>query len=142
MEPLNIILGSSGTLDKMPHLQIETNVSADKIQKGAVTELITAVSATVGKPSKFVAVSIKPDVMMGFGWAGRFLEAEKPCAQVTLTCIGKLGEQENVAHAANLTPVISKVLGIPEDRFYITFIDKPRHEVAWKGTTFAEMFKK
>ena len=123
----------------MPNLQIETNVSADKIQKGAVTELITAVSATVGKPAKFVAVSIKPDVMMGFGDPD---EAEKPCAQVTLFCIGKLGEQENVAHAANLTPVISNVLGIPEDRFYITFIDKPRHEVAWKGTTFAEMFKK
>ena len=120
----------------MPFLQIETSVPASQIPANAVTELIAAVSETVGKPSKFVAVSIRPDVLMGMGE-----DASKPCAQVTLYCIGKMGPEENVAHAKNLTPVLCKVLGLEDDRFYITFVDKPASEVAWKGTTFQAMKK-
>ena len=121
----------------MPFLQIETSVSGDKIPAGAVTDLIAAVAETCGKPAKYVAVSIRPDVMMGMGEEG----ASVPCAQVTLFCIGKMGPEENVQHAKNLTPVLCSVLGIPDDRFYITFVDKPASEVAWKGTTMQQLFK-
>merc|ERR1719317_1288314 len=57
--------------------------------------------------------------------------SDEPCANVFFMCIGKMGPEENKAHAANLFPVIAKYLGVSQDRFYILFRDAPTHE--WHG---------
>ena len=123
----------------MPHLQIETNVPAENIQDGAICNLISTVSEALSADPKYVSVSIRPNVIMGLGCPDY---AEEPCAQVTLYSMGKTGAVENIIIAKKLTPVISRALGLQEDRFKITFVDKANHEVAWQGTTFAEHFRK
>merc|ERR1719228_1721085 len=47
--------------------------------------------------------------------------SEAPCANATLMCIGKLGPEENKAHAASLFPLVTKHLGVAHDRMYILF---------------------
>ena len=55
---------------------------------------------------------------------------------------GKLGEEENKAHAAKIFPIVTAHLGIPEDRMYILFHDAKTSEVAWKSTTFQAILGK
>ena len=133
----------------MPNLRIETNVPKDKIDmKVCLAELSTALANTTGKPEQYLVVQVIrvlgllvclfygcqviPDVAMVFGGS------DEPCANAFFMCIGKMGAEENKVHAANLFPVISKHLGVPQDRFYILFRDAPAHEVAWKATTFKD----
>ena len=55
---------------------------------------------------------------------------------------GKLGEEENKAHAAKIFPIVTAHLGVPEDRMYILFHEAKTSEVAWKGTTFQAILGK
>ena len=55
---------------------------------------------------------------------------------------GKLGEEENKAHAAKIFPIVTAHLGVPEDRMYILFHDAKTSEVAWKATTFQAILGK
>ena len=121
----------------MPHLKIETNVVADKIPKEAVTELVAALAKTVGKPTTYCACTIVPGLMMSMD-----LDPSVPCAQATLTCIGKLGLEENKVHAANLFPLFKKYLGVDEDKCYIHFIDAKTQDIGFKSTTFHEILGK
>merc|ERR1719289_822666 len=43
--------------------------------------------------------------------------SDEPCANVFFMCIGKMGPEENKAHAANLSPVIAKHLGFLKTDF-------------------------
>eukprot|EP00090_Calanus_glacialis_P044373 TRINITY_DN7909_c0_g1_i1.p1 TRINITY_DN7909_c0_g1~~TRINITY_DN7909_c0_g1_i1.p1 ORF type:complete len:122 (-),score=40.08 TRINITY_DN7909_c0_g1_i1:113-478(-) len=121
----------------MPNLRIETNVAKDKIDmKACLTELSKAMASTTGKPEQYMVVQVIPDVAMMFGGS------DAPCANAFFMCIGKMGAEENKVHAANLFPIITKHLGVPEDRLYILFRDAPTHEVAWKSTTFKDILGK
>merc|ERR1712042_300033 len=68
--------------------------------------------------------------------------AGKPCAQATLMSIGKLGLGENKKHSAVLFPLINKLLGVPDDRVYISYISAQSQDVGFKGTTFHSIFGK
>ena len=68
--------------------------------------------------------------------------SDEPCANVFFMCIGKMGPTENRQHASSLFPIITKHLGISEERMYILFKDAPTHEVAWKSKTFEEILGK
>eukprot|EP00092_Neocalanus_flemingeri_P002946 GFUD01003151.1.p2 GENE.GFUD01003151.1~~GFUD01003151.1.p2 ORF type:complete len:123 (-),score=31.60 GFUD01003151.1:281-649(-) len=122
----------------MPNLRIETNVEKDKIadMNAFLAELSKALAATTGKPEQYMVVQVIPGVSMMFGGSA------DPCANAFFMCIGKMGPEENKVHAANLFPVITKHLGVPEDRMYILFRDAPTHEVAWKSTTFQDILGK
>jgi phenylpyruvate tautomerase len=65
---------------------------------------------------------------------------DEPCAQAYLMSIGQLGVKENIKHAKVIFEKVSKDLGIPPTRMYITFDDKPSAEVGHNGTTFYEIF--
>lgn len=85
---------------------------------------------------------------------------DEPCANAFFMCIGgsscllhfsnslklcetgKLGEEENKAHAAKIFPIVTAHLGVPEDRMYILFHDAKTSEVAWKATTFQAILGK
>ena len=122
----------------MPNLRIETNVSAEAIKElnNCLAELSKAVSETTGKPEQYVVVQVVPGLPMMF--AG----FDAPCASAFFMSIGKIGPEENKAHAAAVYPIVEKYLGIPGDRMYILFHDAAYHEVAWKGSTFAALFGK
>ena len=85
---------------------------------------------------------------------------DEPCANAFFMCIGgsscllhfsnslklcetgKLGEEENKAHAAKIFPIVTAHLGVPEDRMYILFHNAKTSEVAWKATTFQAILGK
>lgn len=83
-----------------------------------------------------MVVQVIPDMPMLFGGS------DAPCANAFLMCIGKLGEEENKAHAAKIFPIVTAHLGVPEDRMYILFHEAKTSEVAWKGTTFQAILGK
>ena len=122
----------------MPNLRIETNLPRSGIADlpGLLKELSGALAATTGKPEQYMVVQVIPDVPMLFGGT------DAPCANAFLMCIGKLGPEENKAHARKIYPIVTRHLGIPEDRMYILFRDAPASEVAWKSTTFQEILGK
>jgi len=122
----------------MPNLRIETNVAeADIVDVTALlADLSKALAATTGKPEQYMMVQVVPGIPMMFGGLAT------PCANCFFGCIGKMGEEENKAHAANLYPVIVKHLNVPEDRIYMLFREIPTHEMAWKSTTFKHIIGK
>jgi len=122
----------------MPCLTIETNVKRSDVAdlNAALKELSAAVAASVGKPEQYVMVKIQTDQALIFGGTN------DPCASATLMSIGKLGPEENKAHAAAIYPIVNKHLGVPEDRMYIHFQNAQTSEVAWKSTTFQQILGK
>ena len=120
----------------MPNLRIETNVSRADIKElnTCLAELSKAVSSSTGKPEQYVVVQIVPDVPMMFGGS------EAPCASAFFMSIGKISPEENKTHAAAVYPIVSKYLGVPEDRMYVLFHNATYSDVAWKSTTFEDIF--
>lgn len=83
---------------------------------------------------QYCCVTIVPDQLMVFGGT------DEPCGQAFLMSIGQLGQKENIAHSKGIFEKISKSLGIPPTRMYITFHDEKAMNVGYNGTTFHEIF--
>ncbi len=73
-------------------------------------------------------VTVVPDQLMVHG------TEEGPCAQATLMSIGKLGEEANIRHSKALADKVSEI-GVPSNRFYVTFYDTLPYNVGVRGTT-------
>merc|ERR1719226_243872 len=65
--------------------------------------------------------------------------SDAPCASAFFSSIGKIGPEENKVHAAAVFPLVARHLGVPEDRMYILFNNAAYQDMAWKGTTFAQL---
>merc|ERR1712080_315015 len=63
------------------------------------------------------------------------------CGTATFLSIGKLGPEENQRHSAAMMEVTERRLGIPKDRLYIHFVDPPKTDMGFKGTTIDEVLK-
>ncbi|CAL4122831.1 unnamed protein product, partial [Meganyctiphanes norvegica] len=83
--------------------------------------------------SLYCMVRVIPDQLMMHGGT------TDVCGSATLMSIGKLGVEENKLHAKNIYASVEKHLGIPSNRMYITFTNKPSSEVGFKGTTFHDI---
>ncbi|KAA0192924.1 hypothetical protein HAZT_HAZT007716 [Hyalella azteca] len=114
----------------MPELVIHTSVSRNKITPTVLTSLSKTLAGTICKPEQYCTVRVVPDQLMVFGGKA------DACAQATLMSIGHLGVEENKAHAAVIFEAVEKLLGVPQDRMYLTFVDKASSDVGYKGTTF------
>ena len=68
--------------------------------------------------------------------------SDAPCASAFFSSIGKIGREENKAHAAAVFPLVAQHLGVTEDRMYILFNNAEYHDMAWKGKTFADLLGK
>ena len=64
---------------------------------------------------QYCTVRVVPDQLMVFGGKA------DACAQASLMSIGKLGVEENKAHAQAIYEAVEKLLGIPPERY--TFSD-------------------
>merc|ERR1719323_471142 len=58
--------------------------------------------------------------------------SDAPCASAFFMSIGKISPEENKTHAASVYPIVSKYLGVPEDRMYVLFHNAAYSDVAWK----------
>jgi len=113
----------------MPCFQIQHNTQIEPSLE-QLKLISTTLSKTIGKPETYVSISVSKNNSMFFGGTN------EPTAVCELTSIGKLSPDENITHAAALTPVISDIFGISSDRFYIFYKNVERHEVSWTGKCF------
>jgi len=114
----------------MPLLRIETNISLDASDAQAlVTQASQAVSGGLGKPERYVMVTVQSDVPMLM--AG----TPEPAAFLDCRSIG-LPDGKTEALSNALCEMIERAIGVPQDRVYINFADIPRNLWGWNGGTF------
>ncbi|XP_068443898.1 macrophage migration inhibitory factor [Clinocottus analis] len=114
----------------MPMFVVNTNVAKSEVPAALLSEATEELVKALGKPAKYIAVSINPDQMMMFGGKG------DPCAVCSLSSIGKIGSEYNKQYSKLLCGLLNKHLGISPDRIYINFVDMDPANVGWNNTTF------
>jgi len=112
----------------MPLLKIETNVSIDDPQT-MIADCSRAVAEMLGKPERYVMVSLQHNPAMYFGGS------DLPLAYLELKSLG-LPEERSGDFSATLCALTSRHLGVAADRTYIEFSSPPRHLWGWNSTTF------
>ena len=114
----------------MPLLKIQTNQNVEQTQHQALLkQLSAAVAQMLGKPERYVMVSLEHNPAMLF--AGD----DAPLAYLELKSIG-LPEDRTAVYSTALCQQVSDSLDIPQDRIYIEFAGVERHMWGWNGWTF------
>lgn len=114
----------------MPTLTILTNVSKDKVKMDLVKHLVDVIATSLGKPKNYVVVCIQPDQLLS--WAGD----DNPAAFGRLVSIGQITPEKNAKTQEAVANVLTKELGIPNDRFYLCFEDFAGSNIGWQTGTF------
>lgn len=112
----------------MPYFKIQSNeelLHADQLI-GKASKLI---AETLGKPEKYVMVSLEEKVPMMFG--GR----TNPVIFCELKSIGLPGDKTKEI-SAKLCTFLSKETGVEAERIYIEFSNAERNMWGWNGSTF------
>lgn len=114
----------------MPYLKIQTNQTVPAEQSSGLLKQASAIVADqLGKPERYVMVSLEPPVPMVF--AG----SEEPAVFMELKSIG-LSESQTPALSEALCQLATEAFSVAMDRVYIEFADAPRKMWGWNGTTF------
>jgi len=114
-----------------PSLVLHTSVKMDKEKKMKfMKECSALIAATYSKPESYVAVCVVDG--QDLIWAG----SETPCALGTLSSIGGINQANNKTFSQGLHDLLAP-FGITGDRYYVSFFDMPRENIAWNGATFA-----
>jgi phenylpyruvate tautomerase len=114
----------------MPLLRIQTNTPLDAGKKQALAgEASRAVAEMLGKPERYVMVSVEENPAMLF--AG----SDEPLAYLELKSIGLPGNRTG-EFSAGLAALLGEHLALPADRIYIEFADAARNMWGWNGATF------
>lgn len=114
----------------MPYLKIQSNQPVDAAHTGAfIKQASQLVAEGLGKPERYVMVSLEPPVPMLF--AGN----DAPAVFMELKSIG-LSEAQTPALSKALCELATSQLGVAQDRVYIEFSDAPRKMWGWNGGTF------
>jgi len=114
----------------MPLLKIQTSQPvATGTQSALLSKASQAVADMLGKPERYVMVSLEHNPGMLFGGS------DEPLAYLELKSIG-LPEANTAEYSRRLADLLSEQLGLPADRVYIEFADAPRAMWGWNGGTF------
>ncbi|HHJ16190.1 MAG TPA: hypothetical protein ENJ80_05775 [Gammaproteobacteria bacterium] len=114
----------------MPLLKIQTNQPVDATaQKDLAGRASQTVAELLGKPERYVMVSIEHNPAMLFGGS------DEPLAYLELKSIG-LPESQTTDLSRSLCDLLKDTLDLPADRIYIEFADAPRSMWGWNGGTF------
>jgi phenylpyruvate tautomerase len=114
----------------MPLLKIQTNREIDATaQPALLKQLSTAVADMLGKPERYVMVSLEHNEAMLF--AGD----DAPLAYLELKSIGLPGDR-TTEYSATLCRLAGEALDVPPERIYIEFAGAERHLWGWNGRTF------
>ncbi len=114
----------------MPMLKIQTNQPLTAQQRQAlVSKASQTVAALLGKPERYVMVSLEQNPDMLFGGN------DEPLAYLELKSIG-LPENQTPQLSGELARLLHEELGLAADRIYIEFADAPRAMWGWNGSTF------
>lgn len=114
----------------MPYLKIQTNQELDASEgKNLIEKASGLVAEKLGKPERYVMVTLDPPVPMMF--AG----SNEPTVFMELKSIG-LSESQTPELSGALCDLAHDTLGVSLDRIYIEFSDAPRKMWGWNGATF------
>lgn len=114
----------------MPYLLIRTNREIPQAeQPQLLARCSAAVAEMLGKPERYVMVSLEQSRAMLFGGE------TSPCIYLELKSIG-LPAERTAELSASLANLLGTELGVPADRIYIEFADAERHMWGWNGGTF------
>lgn len=106
-----------------------TNLPNDKVPGDFLQQASAFVAKQLGKPESYVTVRVHPGQMMTHGGSS------DPCASVELYNI--TDGAKNKKHAEAIAEFVESKLSIPQNRFYVTFTNLSREDVALDGKTFA-----
>ena len=114
----------------MPLLKIQTNVVlAADAGKSLVADISRALVALLGKPERYVMVSLESNAIMAFGGDS------SPLAYLEMKSVG-LPQGSTTALSKALCELMKTKLGVPVDRIYIEFVDAQGAMWGWNGGTF------
>ena len=114
----------------MPVLTLKTNIDVPASEQSRVLSLISSsVADMLGKPERYVMISLEPSTSMLFGGS------DAPLAYLELKSLG-LPEDKTSHFAQTLCQLASEHLGVDQDRVYIEFASPARHLFGWDGRTF------
>lgn len=114
----------------MPYLKIQTNANIDSSSEEVLlSKASTVISEQLGKPEKYVMISIEAAQPMLF--AG----TRELTAYLELKSIG-LDESQTKPLSLALCQLINETLNIVSDRIYIEFADAKRSMWGWNSSTF------
>ena len=117
----------------MPFLKIQTNTDLPKAAARALAASASAVvAAQLGKPERYVMVSVETNPAMQFACSS------EPLAYLELKSIGlpedRTSEFTDASRA--LCDLVSSETGIVPERIYIEFSNAARNMWGWNGSTF------
>ena len=109
----------------MPYINVSTTAIVDD-KKNLLEEISTLISSLTNKSKRFVMAKVDDNCHMYF-------DGEAPSCFLEIKSIGSLNPSEM---AKPISDFVSKKMGIPIDRIYISFEDVPASSWAWNGRTF------
>ncbi|XP_050361390.1 MIF-like protein mif-2 [Nymphalis io] len=120
----------------MPCLKIMTNILKSNIPKDFLVKILPVLAEGVRKsPDKFLCV-IEGDCQLTING-----NSTLPGVIATLESIGNLGPEDNKRIVKLLTAFMEKELGVPPNRFFLTFYDLTTYNVAKGGVTIETLLE-
>ncbi|CAI6365759.1 unnamed protein product [Macrosiphum euphorbiae] len=119
----------------MPTLSITTNIPKYKIPSTFLADASKLVSQVLQTPELYIAVRIKAGQQM------HWYNNESPCALGNITGTGNFGIDENKHYASIIYDFVEKQLGIPQDKFYLSFVEQKPSNIGVRGTTLEEIIQ-
>lgn len=114
----------------MPSLNmiISNDITLEKCKK-LVSDMSIIVSKCIGKPEKYVMVSVQ-------GAEFSMSREKGNSAFVDIRSIGGLNANVNRRISQEVCALIEESVGIPAERVYLNFTDIPAGNWGWNGSTF------
>jgi len=127
---------NTASFTSSPHTHTHTHIdpqlaSPDPVSESDTIKALSAVvAASTGKPESYVLVTLRSGTPVCFGGT------EDPAAYGELLSIGAIGGDKNKAICKAVSEVVSAKLGVPANRFYLSFHDSARTDFGFNGGTF------
>lgn len=117
--------------EKMPCLNISTNVNLDGVNTSAIlSEASSQVAKIIKKPESYVMIVLKGSVPISFGGT------EQPAAYGELVSVGGLNSDVNNKLSSAIATILESKLSVPKSRFFLKFFDAKGSHFGWNGSTF------
>ncbi|XP_040859460.1 D-dopachrome decarboxylase-like [Ochotona curzoniae] len=113
----------------MPIIELDTNLSADRLPAGLEKRLSQAAAAILKKPENIMHVLVRPGLTIVQGGS------TEPGAHLSVTAFEGLGTAEqNREYSARFFEFLTKELGVAKDRILIRFYPVERWQIGINGT--------
>jgi len=114
----------------MPMLALQTSIRLSNQQRyGLLAPLSQIVAECIGKPERYVMITISETAMLMSG-------AEGPTAYADVRSIGGLSGVVNRTLSERICALLQERLNIPPDRVYLGFTSVSAENWGWNGGTF------